>query len=76
MNKLSAIQRNSIHEITGLIRGKKQIYGSLFYWPAFILSQIFGIGFNIGVLCTTIVKVMGSDIAYGWLSTVQVVTSL
>lgn len=72
MNKLSGAQRDSIQETMGLIRGKKQIYGSLFYWPVFILSQIFGIGFNLGVLCTTLVKVMGSDIAFGWQSTVQV----
>ena len=72
MNKLSGAQRDSIQEAMGLIRGKKQIYGSLFYWPAFILSQIFGIGFNLGVLCTTLVRVMGSDIAFGWQSTVQV----
>jgi len=72
MNKLSGAQRDSIKEAMGVIRGKKQIYGSLFYWPAFILSQIFGVGFNLGVLCTTLVRVMGSDIAFGWQSTVQV----
>ena len=72
MNKLTGSQRGSIQVAMGLVRGKKQIYGSLFYWPAFILSQIFGVGFNLGVLCTTLLKVMGSDIAFGWQSTVKV----
>jgi hypothetical protein len=72
MNKLPGTQRDSIQVAMGLARGKKQIYGPLFYWPAFILLQIFGVGFNLGVLCATLVKVIGSDIAFGWQSTVQV----
>lgn len=55
----------------GIIRGRKKIYGSLFYWPVFIPMQMFGLGFNIGVLGSTLLKVLGTDIAFGWQSTVQ-----
>ncbi|MBW1718378.1 MAG: DUF2868 domain-containing protein [Deltaproteobacteria bacterium] len=58
----------------GLVKGKRQVYGSLFYWPVFMLAQIFMIGFNLGVLAATLLKVTGADIAFGWQSTVQVST--
>ena len=57
--------------VKGLLKGKSRIYGSLFYWPVFILAQVFGVGFNLGVLGATLLKVLGSDIAFGWQSTVQ-----
>jgi hypothetical protein len=68
---LDGSKRSNLEAITGLIRGKRQIYGSLFYWPVFILAQIFGLGFNLGVLGATLLKVLGSDVAFGWQSTVQ-----
>jgi hypothetical protein len=68
---LEGSQRGSLEAVRGLIRGKRQVYGSLFYMPVFILSQIFGVGFNVGVLGATLLKVLGSDIAFGWQSTVQ-----
>ncbi len=64
-------KRGTLEAVTGLIRGKRRIYGSLFYWPVFMLAQIFGVGFNLGVLGATLLKVLGSDIAFGWQSTVQ-----
>ncbi len=69
--KLSGHQRQSMEAAAGLIRGRKKIYGSLFYWPVFIPMQMFGTGFNLGVLCATLLKVLGTDIAFGWQSTVQ-----
>ena len=71
MGKFSGHQRQSMEAAAGLIRGRKKIYGSLFYWPVFILMQIFGTGFNIGILGSTLLKVLGTDIAFGWQSTVQ-----
>jgi len=68
---LQGSKRGSLEAVTGLIRGKRQVYGALFYWPVFILSQIFGVGFNVGALAATLLKVVGSDIAFGWQSTIQ-----
>jgi len=68
---LTGEKRDSLEAVMGMIRGKRQIYGSLFYWPVFILAQLFGVGFNLGVLGATLMKVLGSDIAFGWQSTVQ-----
>ncbi|MFH1953096.1 MAG: DUF2868 domain-containing protein [Pseudomonadota bacterium] len=71
LETLSGSKRDSLEAVMGLIRGKRQIYGSLFYWPVFILAQVFGVGFNLGVFGATLLKVLGSDIAFGWQSTVQ-----
>ena len=70
-NTLTGSKRGHIEAVMGMVRGKRQIYGTLFYWPVFILAQIFGIGFNLGVLGATLMKVLGSDVAFGWQSTVQ-----
>ena len=68
---LTGSNRGRIESAMGLVRGKRRIYGSLFYWPVFILAQIFGVAFNLGVLGATLLKVLGSDVAFGWQSTVQ-----
>jgi len=67
-------KRDRLEAVMGLVKGKRQVYGSLFYWPVFMLAQIFMIGFNLGVLAATLLKVTGADIAFGWQSTVQVST--
>jgi hypothetical protein len=36
------------------------------------LAQIFGIGLNIGIIGATLVKVVASDLAFGWQSTLNV----
>ena len=72
MTRLSGKQRSSIQAAFGIVKGKKQVYNSLFYWPVFILAQIFGIGFNLGAVCATLLRILGTDIAFGWQSTVQV----
>ena len=72
LGSLSAENRNHIAAVAGIIKGHNRIYGSIFYWRAFILSQIFGIGFNIGVPAASWMKILGSDLAFGWQSTLQV----
>ncbi len=56
----------------GRIRQNRQEYGSLYFWPAFILLQLFGCGFNIGTLAATLFKVSLADVAFGWQSTLQI----
>ena len=76
MKKLSAVQRGSLEAAVGLAKGKKTVYGNLFYLPLFIMAQLFGMGFNIGVLGATLLRVIGADIAFGWQSTVQLSPNL
>lgn len=71
MKRLSADRRNHLLAAIGLAKGKKVIYGSIFFWPIFIPAQVFGTGFNLGVLSATILRVLSSDLAFGWQSTIQ-----
>ena len=71
MRELSAEKQDRLAAVTGIIKGKKKVYGSVFYWPAFIIIQIAGIGFNLGVLAGSIVRIVSLDLAFGWQSTIQ-----
>jgi len=56
----------------GHMRRLRQRYDQLFIRPFFLLAQVFGISFNAGVLAATLLKVIGSDVAFGWQTTLQV----
>ncbi len=68
---LSTTKKNDINHAMGLIKSHNQIYGSLFYWPLFTLSQILALSFNAGLLGSTLLKISTSDLAFGWQSTLQ-----
>lgn len=55
----------------GLARGRSRCYGRLFPYPLFIPTQVFAVCFNLGLLVATLLKVLGSDLAFGWQSTLQ-----
>ncbi len=56
------------------VKRLQQRYGELFVRPFFLLGQLFGVSFNCGVLAATLLKVVGSDVAFGWQTTIQVQT--
>jgi hypothetical protein len=56
------------------VRTSGKGYGVLFFWPLFLLFQLFGIAFNFGVLGALLLKVASSDLAFGWQSTIQLST--
>lgn len=62
--------RMSLEAVAGWIRGRRRIYGSLFSWPFFILTQVTGISFNAGALGATLLRVLGTDVAFGWQSSI------
>lgn len=74
-DSISGSKRESVRHAYGIIKSKNQLYGSLFYWPIFSLAQLFGITFNIGLLATTFTKIITSDLAFGWQSTLQLSSS-
>lgn len=71
LGRMWAESRDSLTASLGLLKGAQRIYGSLFHWPAFILLQVLGIGMNGGILAATLFRILTSDIAFGWQSTVQ-----
>ncbi len=71
LKALSGSRRDTLEAVIGIIQGKKQAYGKLLFWPVFLLSQVFMVTLNLGVLAGTLLKVAGADIAFGWQSTIQ-----
>lgn len=71
INRVPARQRNSIEAAAGLVMGENRIYGSLFFWPLFIIIQIFAAACNGGVLAGILLRVLTTDLAFGWQSTIQ-----
>lgn len=70
--KLTGPMRGRLETAAGIFKTKRKSYDSLFFWPVFFLAQGFMAAFNIGVVCALILKVMGSDIAFGWQSTLKI----
>ncbi len=55
-----------------LLQTRRKVRETVFYLPLFILFQIFGMCFNIGVLTATLIRVAATDLAFGWQSTLNV----
>jgi hypothetical protein len=68
---LTADKRLSLSATRGQVKATNATYGHLLSWPLFQLIQLLTIGFNIGLLGSTFLKVTVSDIAFGWQSTLQ-----
>jgi hypothetical protein len=71
-SRIDADKANRIRETYALLGKTKTVYGSVFFWPIFLLSQLFGIFFNIGILGVMFLKVAITDLAFGWQTTLQV----
>ena len=57
--------------ISGNIHRYSELYGPIFILPFFLLVQLAAIGFNLGVEAAILLKVVGTDVAFGWQSTLQ-----
>ncbi len=73
--RMSGHQRLDLAALVGGVRQRKEL-AALLIWPAFILVQLGGIGFNIGVIGATLAKVTFSDIAFAWQSSLQLSADL
>lgn len=60
-----------ITQLEGLLKKQRETYGAVFYWPLFGLSQRAMVCFNLGLLAATCFRILTSDIAFGWQSTIQ-----
>jgi hypothetical protein len=67
--QFSGKQRQHVSAALGMIGRHKTIYGPVFYRPVFILFQMFGVFFNVGLLTATLFRIMITDLAFGWQTT-------
>lgn len=71
LDRMEAGRREQFAAAFAAVRARGKGYGAIFFWPLFLLFQLFGIAFNFGVLGSILVKVAGTDLAFGWQSTIQ-----
>ncbi len=71
LDSMGGMRRSQFAAALAAVRARGKGYGALFFWPLFLLFQLFGIAFNFGVLGALLVKVASSDLAFGWQSTIQ-----
>lgn len=72
---MSGRQRLDLAALVGGVRQRKEL-AVLLIWPAFILMQLGGIGFNLGVIGATLTKVAFFDIAFAWQSSLHLSADL
>jgi len=70
--RMDADTSNRLREVFALLGKTKTIYGSVFFWPVFLLAQLFGLFYNAGVLGAFFLKVTITDLAFGWQTTLRV----
>lgn len=56
----------------GLVQAHYALYGPASYLPMLIPAQVFGIGFNVGVILATIFLEWFTDLAFGWGSALDI----
>ncbi len=69
---VSADVRDRAKAKTGLLQSHYALYGPASYLPILIAAQVFGIGFNLGAIATTVALEWFSDLAFGWGSALDV----
>ena len=71
LRRLPGEQRESLRARLAALERKREIYGSLTTWPILIVTQVFAIAFNIGILGVLLAHVAVTDLAFGWQSTLD-----
>jgi Protein of unknown function (DUF2868) len=69
LHRLPGEQRERIRARLSAIRRKDEVF-RLLAWPLLMITQIFGIFFNAGVLVALLLP-LGRDVAFGWQSTLR-----
>jgi len=52
-------------------KGMRLKQSHLHTWPLFLSGQLFGIGFNLGIIALTGLKIATTDLAFGWQTTLS-----
>ncbi len=71
LDRMESGRREQFEAAFYAVRARGKGYGAIFFWPLFLLFQLFGVAFNFGVLGSVLVKVASTDLAFGWQSTIQ-----
>ncbi|MEZ4549898.1 MAG: DUF2868 domain-containing protein [Desulfobacterales bacterium] len=67
--RLRGTQRMKTSAAAGTLRRVHHRYRPVFFWPVFVLAQIFGVFYNLGLVGSILLKLAITDLAFGWQST-------
>ncbi len=71
LDKISGENRIAFQASIGKIKVNRGKYGKLYFQTVFTIFQFTGLMFSSGILLATLFKVITSDIAFGWQTTIQ-----
>lgn len=71
LRRLPGERREKFRATLATISRHRELYGSVATWPVLIVTQLFGVCFNLGVLGTLLLQITLSDVAFGWQSTLK-----
>ncbi|MDB6154832.1 MAG: hypothetical protein JWL90_3285, partial [Chthoniobacteraceae bacterium] len=71
LQRLPGEKRERLRAALSVIRRKREIYGSLATWPLLVVTQIFAVSYNLGMILILLAHVSTTDLAFGWQSTLQ-----
>jgi hypothetical protein len=69
MEHLSGEERQSLRGDAAALRNLAGRNSDLLRWPPLIALQRFGVAWNLGVLAALLLRVLATDVAFGWEST-------
>jgi len=69
LRRLPGEQRERLRSALAALSRKREIYGSLAVWPFLIVTQVFAVCFNGGILAVLLAHVAFTDLDFGWQST-------
>ena len=72
LRKLPGEQRDALRSTLAGLGPKRDIYGPLVGWPLMIVTQIFAVCFNLGVIGTVLAELPARELRFGWQTTLQV----
>jgi len=71
LRRLPGEQRERLHARLAILSRKREVYGSLTTWPILVVTQLFAVGYNLGILGILLAHVAATDLAFGWQSTLD-----
>ncbi len=71
LRQLPGEKRERLRASLAVLGRKREIYGSLAAWPFLIVTQLFAVGYNLGILALLLAHVSTTDLAFGWQSTLH-----
>ncbi|MHA3771995.1 DUF2868 domain-containing protein [Verrucomicrobiota bacterium sgz303538] len=72
LRKLPGQQRDALRSAFAGLGPKRDIYAPLVGWPLMVVTQVFAVCFNLGIIGTVVAELPARELRFGWQTTLQV----